>query len=82
MGVFVNTSPFTDINIANLFVLTSIQQLFLLGGIAIAVGFLPTQKSNVHCWNDLLKLSPVSAFVVFYHSIVLFLFASQGISSF
>jgi len=33
--------------------------------------------------NDLLKLSPVAAFiVVIAHSIVLFLFASQGISHF
>jgi PiT family inorganic phosphate transporter len=32
--------------------------------------------------NDLMKLSPLSAFVVVLsHSIVLFLFASQGISS-
>ena len=84
MGVFVNTSPFTDINIANLFVLTSIQQLFLLGGIAIAVGvFTYSKKVMFTVGNDLLKLSPVSAFVVVLsHSIVLFLFASQGISSF
>ena len=33
--------------------------------------------------NDLLKMSPVAAFiVVLAHSIVLFLFASQGISNF
>ena len=33
--------------------------------------------------NDLLKLSPVAAFiVVISHSIVLFVFASQGISNF
>jgi PiT family inorganic phosphate transporter len=33
--------------------------------------------------NDLLKMSPVAAFiVVISHSIVLFLFASQGISNF
>ena len=84
MGVFVNVSPFTDINIANLFVLTSIQQLFLLGGIAIAVGvFTYSKKVMFTVGNDLLKLSPVSAFVVVLsHSIVLFLFASQGISSF
>ncbi len=84
MGVFVNVSPFTDINIASLFVLTSIQQLFLLGGIAIAVGvFTYSKKVMFTVGNDLLKLSPVSAFVVVLsHSIVLFLFASQGISSF
>ena len=84
MGVFVNVSPFTDINIANLFVLTSIQQLFLLGGIAIAVGvFTYSKKVMFTVGNDLLKLSPISAFVVVLsHSIVLFLFASQGISSF
>ena len=84
MGVFVNISPFTDINIASLFVFTSIQQLFLLGGIAIAVGvFTYSKKVMFTVGNDLLKLSPISAFVVVLsHSIVLFLFASQGISSF
>ena len=84
MGVFVPISPFTDINIINIFVFSSKEQLFLLGGIAIAIGvFTYSKRVMFTVGNDLLKLSPVAAFiVVISHSIVLFLFASQGISNF
>ena len=84
MGVFVPISPFTDINILNDFHFSSKEQLFLLGGIAIAVGvFTYSKKVMFTVGNDLLKMSPVAAFiVVLAHSIVLFLFASQGISNF
>ena len=84
MGVFVNISPFTDINISSFFIFTSTQQLFLLGGLAIAMGvFTYSKKVMFTVGNDLMKLSPLSAFVVVLsHSIVLFLFASQGISNF
>ncbi len=60
------------------------EQLFLLGGLAIAVGvFTYSKKVMFTVGNDLLKMSPVAAFiVVISHSIVLFLFASQGISNF
>ena len=84
MGVFVPISPFTDINFLNIFVFSSKEQLFLLGGVAIAVGvFTYSKKVMFTVGSDLLKLSPISAFiVVISHSIVLFLFASQGISNF
>ena len=84
MGVFVPISPFTDVNIFNNFIFSSKEQLFLLGGIAIAVGvFTYSKKVMFTVGNDLLKMSPVAAFiVVLAHSIVLFLFASQGISNF
>ncbi len=84
MGVFVPISPFTELNIMNVLTLSSSDQLFLLGGIAIAVGVITYSKRvMLTVGNDLLKLSPVAAFiVVFSHSIVLFLFASQGISNF
>ena len=84
MGVFVPISPFTDINIINVLIFSSKEQLFLLGGIAIAIGvFTYSKRVMFTVGNDLLKLSPIAAFiVVISHSIVLFLFASQGISSF
>ena len=84
MGVFVPISPFTDITISNVFIFSSQEQLFLLGGVAIAIGvFTYSKKVMFTVGNDLLKMSPVAAFiVVISHSIVLFLFASQGISSF
>ena len=84
MGVFVPISPFTDISIMKIFIFSSKEQLFLLGGIAIAFGvFTYSKRVMFTVGSDLLKLSPVSAFiVVISHSIVLFLFASQGISDF
>ena len=84
MGVFVPIAPFEDIQFGSFLTFSSKEQLFLLGGIAIAVGvFTYSKKVMFTVGNDLLKLSPVAAFiVVIAHSIVLFLFASQGISHF
>ena len=84
MGVFVPIAPFADIQLGGFFTFSSKEQLFLLGGIAIAVGvFTYSKKVMFTVGTDLLKLSPVAAFiVVIAHSIVLFLFASQGISYF
>ena len=84
MGVFVPIAPFADIQLGSFLIFSSKEQLFLLGGIAIAVGvFTYSKKVMFTVGNDLLKLSPVAAFiVVLAHSIVLFLFASQGISHF
>ena len=84
MGVYVPISPFTEINFFNLISLSSSGQLFLIGGIAIAVGvFTYSKKVMVTVGNDLMKLSPVAAFVIVTtHSIVLFAFASKGLSNF
>ena len=84
MGVFVSSSPFTDFTIGNSYIFTSIQQLFLLGAIAIAVGiFTYSKKVMMTVGQDIVSLSPVSAWVVVTsHSVVLFLFASQGLESF
>ncbi|PPR42706.1 MAG: Sulfate permease CysP, partial [Alphaproteobacteria bacterium MarineAlpha5_Bin11] len=84
IGVFVPITPFADINILNILVFSSKEQLFLLGGLAIAVGvFTYSKKVMFTVGNDLLKMTPIAAFiVVIAHSIVLFLFASEGISDF
>ncbi len=81
MGVFVPVSPFTDFNVAGFMTFTSVQQLFLLGAIAIAVGvFTYSKRVMLTVGGGLLPLSPVAAWVVVIsHSIVLFLFASQGL---
>jgi PiT family inorganic phosphate transporter len=81
MGVFVDVSPFKGFSVAELFTLTSIQQLFLVGAIAIAVGvFTYSKRVMVTVGAGILPMSPVSAWVVVIaHSIVLFLFASQGL---
>ncbi len=81
MGVFVPVSPFTDFSLAGQFTLTSVQQLFLLGSVAIAVGvFTYSKRVMLTVGNELMPMSPIAAWVVVVaHSIVLFLFASQGL---
>lgn len=84
MGVFINSSPFKDISINGLFQLSSIQQLFLIGGIAIAFGvFSYSKKVMFTVGSGIFKLSPVTALVVVLaSSLTLFLFASQGLYNF
>jgi len=84
MGVFIPVSPFADISFFGLFKLTSTQQLFFLGGIAIGVGVLTySQKVMATVGEGIMNLSPVAALVVVSaHSLVLFLFASQGLEAF
>jgi inorganic phosphate transporter, PiT family len=79
MGMFVSAPLFEDIHIANLFTLTNVHQLFLLGGLAIAFGIF-TYGNNVMetVGTDLYKISPITGFVVVLAEfIVLFLFTSQ-----
>jgi PiT family inorganic phosphate transporter len=81
MGVFVDVSPFTDFQVGDLMTLTSVEQLFLLGGIAIAVGvFTYSKRVMITVGSGLMPMSPVAAWVVVIaHSVVLFLFASEGL---
>ncbi len=81
MGVFVDVSPFKGFSVAGFFRLSSVQQLFLIGAIAIAVGvFTYSKRVMVTVGAGILPMSPVAAWVVVIaHSIVLFLFASQGL---
>ncbi len=83
MGVFVPSSPFTEFRFMDLVTLSSVQQLFLLGAIAIAVGvFTYSKRVMLTVGGGLMPLSAVGAWVVVVsHSIVLFLFASVGLES-
>lgn len=83
MGVFTKASPFSGVNILNLFHLSSTQILFLLGGLAIAVGvFTYSKKVMMTVGSNIFKLSPITAFVaVASSSLVLFLFASEGLKN-
>lgn len=83
MGVFIQVSPFNDLTIGNI-TFTGVQQLFLLGGISIAVGvFTFSKKVMMTVGNNIFKLSPISAFiVVLASSLVLFVFSSEGLYNF
>ncbi len=83
MGIFVPASPFTSFTIGGVIQFSSAQQLFLLGALAITVGmFTYSYRVMMTVGNDLMKLTPITALVVVLsHSIVLFLFASQGLEN-
>ncbi|MCF6335743.1 MAG: inorganic phosphate transporter family protein [Spirochaetales bacterium] len=83
MGVFVESAAglFTDFSVGNLFQVNGVQQLFFLGGVAIAVGvFTYSKKVMLTVGAGIYELTPITAFiVVLSSSIVLFLFASKGL---
>jgi len=83
MGVFVPVSPFADISLFGIFKLTAAQQLFFIGGVAIAIGVLTYSKKVIMTVGTaIFEISPVAAFVVVLaESVVLFLFASQGLQN-
>jgi len=82
MGVFINVSPFTNITISENLTITSVQQLFFLGALAISLGvYTYSKKVMMTVGKSLFKLSPISAFiVVLASSTVLFLFSSESLS--
>lgn len=81
MGVFISAAPTTILDFG-LFTLNGIQQLFLLGSIAIAIGiFTYSRKIMEAVGNNLVDLSAEAAIVVVLaHSMVLFIFSSQSLS--
>lgn len=83
MGVFVPVAPFPSIDIFGLFTLSGTQILFLIGGLAIAVGVI-TYSSKVMdtVGGSLMKISPIVALVVVLsQAIVLFLFSSVSLEN-
>jgi len=83
MGVFVPVAPFDDLSMAGFFTFTGAQQLFALGGIAIAVGiFTYSRRVMETVGGSLLRLTPQMALiVVLSQAVVLYLFSSQELSS-
>jgi PiT family inorganic phosphate transporter len=84
VGIFVPISPFSDISFLGWFKLNAAQQLFLLGGVSIAVGtFTYGKRVMLTVGEGITEMSPVAAFVaVLANAIVLFLFASQDLQVF
>ncbi len=84
MGVFVTAAAPKEVLNLGLFTLNGTQQLFLIGGLAIAVGAITYSKKIMQTvGNNILQLSSESALVVVLaHSLVLFVFSSQSLQSF
>ena len=82
MGVFVPVAHISDISLLGIS-FSGAQQLFLLGGIAIAVGvFTFSKRVMLTVGKGIFDLSPVmAAVVVWSHSTVLFLFSSVALES-
>ena len=82
MGVFI---PAFNLQVLDLgiFSLNSSQQLFLLGGIAIAIGILTYSKKVMETiGGNIIELSAEAALVVVLaESLVLFIFSSSGLSN-
>jgi len=83
MGVFVPVAPFHPIETA-FGMLTGTEQLFIIGGIAMASGVLTySYKVMKTVGKSIIPLTPISALVVVLSSsTVLFLFSSQGLELF
>ncbi|CAK6700249.1 MULTISPECIES: inorganic phosphate transporter [unclassified Synechococcus] len=83
MGVFVDSSPFRDIRFENGWEFSGLQQLFLLGAIAIAVGvYTFSRRVMMTVGGSLMTLSPMGALVVVVsNSLVLFIFSSSALSN-
>lgn len=81
MGVFIPSFDLDPLDIG-LFSLSSSQQLFLLGGLAIAVGIITYSKKVMDTvGGNIVELSPEGAMVVVLaQSLVLFIFSSSGLS--
>lgn len=82
MGVFVPAFNLEPLDLG-LFTLSSGQQLFLLGGLAIAVGIITYSKKVMETiGSNIVELNSEGAMVVVLaQSLVLFMFSSSGLSS-
>jgi PiT family inorganic phosphate transporter len=82
MGVFVSVAPFDTFSFFGLEV-NGVEQLFLLGGLAIAVGiFTYSKRVMLTVGEGVVKLTPQTALiVVLSQALVLFLFASKGLET-
>ncbi len=83
MGVFIPAFNLHDLDLG-IIVLSSSQQLFLLGGLAIAAGILTYSNRVMEVvGSSIMELSSEAALVVVLaQALVLFIFSSSGFSSF
>lgn len=82
MGVFVSSSPFDD-HVIGSFTVTSAQQLFFVGAVAIAVGVFYSKRVMMTVGDSIFPVTPVSAWVIVVaQSLVLFIFSSRELQQF
>ena len=81
MGVFVPVAPFRPLHIPHLLTLSGTQQLFLLGGLAIAVGVATYSRRVMYTvGKELVHITPQTALVVVLaQALVMFLFTSESL---
>ncbi len=84
MGVFVASSPFSEVKLTQTIIFSETQVLFFIGALSIATGiFTYSQKVINTIGRDIMKMSPLIAWVIVVsQALVLFLFASEDIRSF
>jgi PiT family inorganic phosphate transporter len=83
VGVFVPASPFEDLSLGGVFTLTGSQRLFLMGGLAIAVGTFFSRRVMLTVGRSIVTVGPVGGWVVVMaQSLVLFVFSSQTLQAF
>jgi PiT family inorganic phosphate transporter len=82
MGVFVPAAPFPAVALPGGLEVSGTQQLFLLGGLAIATGvYTHSRQVMLTVGHNLMPLSPFGALVVVLaNALVLFVFSSQTLS--
>jgi inorganic phosphate transporter, PiT family len=83
MGMFVTASPFSDRTFLHVIHISGTEQLFLIGGLAVAVGiYTYGERVMATVGKDLYKITPLSGLVVIMaETIVLFLFTSETLES-
>jgi len=83
MGVFVPVSPFKSIQIGGI-VFSATHILFFFGALSISLGVITYSRKVMNTVGaDIFRISPLDAFiVVLSSSLVLFIFASEGLKAF
>ncbi len=84
VGVFIDSNVLEPIKLGTFYTLSSIQVLFLLGGIAACVGiFTYSQRAIRTVGKNVLSFSPTVAWIVILsQSLVLILFSSESLEHF
>ncbi len=81
VGVFVPVTPFKDIQVGQLFVITGVQQLYIVGAASLVLGiYTYSHRLMGTVGKDLFQLSPATALAALLaETTVLFLFSSRAL---